>query len=179
MPTFTDMEIDVAPASAEDKPAMQRLMQFYLYDFTEFLNLEMDTHGVFHEGILDSYFAGDENRSPYLIKVNGKLAGFILVSDQVVLEESQGAKCIKELFVMRRYRRVGIATAALKNLLDSTPSAWEVRVVARNHPAIHFWESALHTITAGKFSRRDLNEERWTGPVFTFETEAEGGQRSA
>jgi predicted acetyltransferase len=170
MPAFIDMEIEVLRATAQDKPAVQRLMQFYLYDFTEFLNLDMDENGVFMEGILDSYFPGDETRTPYLIKVNGKLAGFILVSDQVLLDESKGAKCIKEFFVMRRYRRVGIGGTALKNLLDMEPSAWEVRVVARNQPAIHFWEAALHKLTHGNFSRRDMDDEQWKGPVFTFES---------
>jgi predicted acetyltransferase len=169
MPTFIDMEIEVLHATAQDKPALQRLMQFYLYDFSEFLNLEMGDNGVFMEGILDSYFSGNETRTPYLIKVNGKLAGFILVSDQVILEESKGAKCIKEFFVMRRYRRAGIGRIALKNLLDSAPSAWEVRVVANNQPAIHFWMAALHQLTNGNFSRRDLNDEQWKGPVFTFQ----------
>ena len=80
--------------------------------------------------------------------MNGKLAGFILVSDQVILEEGNGAKCIKEFFVMRRYRRVGIGRTALKNLhwtLEPFP-AWEVRVVARNQPArFIFGRPALRT----------------------------------
>ena len=58
MPSFVDMEIEVLRATARDKPALQRLMQFYLYDFSEFLNLEMDEHGSFHwKKFLDLLFS--------------------------------------------------------------------------------------------------------------------------
>lgn len=166
-PSYIGLEIEVSPATPEEKPVLQRLLQFYLHDLSEFHDAEMGEDAVFREFTLDSYFA-DSAKAPFLIRVNGKLAGFALISGEVLMPESEGGKCINEFFVLRRYRGMGVGQAAVGEILSMAPSRWEVRVVEQNHPALHFWQAALQQHTTGSFSQHHLNDARWKGPVFTF-----------
>lgn len=70
--TFT-----VVNAPVQEKQALKRLMELYIYDFSEFLPLDVDEEGFFGYPYFDEYWS-DPARHPFFIKVDGKLAGFIL-----------------------------------------------------------------------------------------------------
>lgn len=41
------MTIKVSPASIDDKPLIQRMMELYQYDLSEFENTDLDSHACF------------------------------------------------------------------------------------------------------------------------------------
>jgi predicted acetyltransferase len=57
-------------------------MQLYLYDFSEMCGDDCDERGLFEYEYLPRYWIEPE-RHPFLIRVDGKLAGFALVREMV------------------------------------------------------------------------------------------------
>jgi predicted acetyltransferase len=135
------MTVDVEPAGYEEKATLRRLMQLYLYDFTEFApgEIAIDAQGEFPYRYLDHYWAAakGEQRHPFLIRVDGRLAGFALV--RVV----NAVAVMTEFFVMRQYRRTGAGTEAARAVFLRFPGKWVVHELERNLPAQAFWRRAI------------------------------------
>ena len=142
------MKVEVQAAAFEDKAVVRRLMELYLYDFTEFLPHELNEHGEFGYRYLDHYWAPDdrETRLPFLMRADGKLAGFALVR-----KVGDGPWKMAEFFVLRMYRRAGVGSEAAGAVFEKFPGTWEVHEVAANAPAQAFWRRVIGTATGGHF----------------------------
>ncbi len=129
------MVIEIEPVPYADKAVLRRLIEFYVYDYSEYMQWDVDTHGVFGYRYLDHYWTAPD-RHPFFIRVDGHLAGFALV-------RSGPPHDMAEFFVMRKYRRGGIGTDAARLVLNRFPGAWEVRQMAANVAGSTFWRSAI------------------------------------
>jgi predicted acetyltransferase len=160
------MQVDVVEAVRDDWPVLERLAQYYAYDFSEFLPADVDAAGVFH-----SISLGDLERpglQAFLVKVDGKLAGFALVRSGSALSGDPDVTDMEEFFVMRKYRRAGVGSEVAHRLFDRFPGRWEVREVATNVPAQSFWRRTIGAYTGGRYEERAVDDERWRGPVQSF-----------
>ena len=88
------ISVNLKKAELSDKETLGNLLQFYIYDFSEFLGLDLLDEGIFKEYLVDDYFINPE-RSAFLVRIDDKLAGFVLVSAETILSENRGGKCIK------------------------------------------------------------------------------------
>ncbi len=162
------MNIEVQPASLEDKVILRNLMELYAYDFSEFDQCDVDAHGLFGYNRLDHYWI-ESGRYPFLIRVVGKLAGFVLVR---TLDESitSPRHSIAEFFILRKYRRQGIGRVAAHQIFDMFPGQWSVAQIENNQPAQSFWRKVISEYTQGNFHEIWSNNEDWDGPIQTFST---------
>ena len=167
------MIVNIKKASRKRLPVFERMMQLYLYDFSEIEGFDVDREGLFRPGPsrLESYWT-DPDRFPFLIYANSKIAGFVLVNDYTCLEENAGAKSIAEFFVMRKYRRRGIGKAAAFLVFDRFPGKWEVRQIRSNLDGYHFWKRVIAEYTENRFTETFLDERTWRGPVQSFDNSA-------
>jgi predicted acetyltransferase len=74
---------------------------------------------------------------------------------------------VDEFFVLRKYRRQGIASKCATRAFDLFPRRWEVRQVVKNVAAIAFWRKTIASYTHGRFVEIMIDDERWRGPVQT------------
>lgn len=160
------MKIDVSPASIDDKPLIQRMLQFYLYDFSEFGKSDLDSHGCFDYRYLDHYW-NEKERHPFIVCVDGKLAGFVLVNRHSYLPGNEWS--VAEFFIMRKYRRQGVGKAAAFCIFDQFRGKWEVQEMEANLPAQHFWRKVIAEYTGGRYQEVNLNNKSWQGPVQYFD----------
>lgn len=74
------MELGMELVPRERKQTISKLMQFYLYDFTRYLELDVDQDGIYpsYPG-LESFWSSGDNKFAYLFKVDEHIAGFALV----------------------------------------------------------------------------------------------------
>ena len=173
------MTLSITPAPKRDRPILRRLMELYLYDFSEFDLADIGPRGLYTYPYLDAYWI-DPNRHPFLIRVEGRLAGFVLVTRYSYLNGEVdlalgAAWVIGEFFVMRRYRRQGIGEAAARQVFDRFPGAWQVAQLRENTPATAFWRKVIGRYTHGQYQEHQLDDENWCGPVQTFQSPPEGG----
>lgn len=139
-------EVQVIPAAAEDQPVLANLLELYAHDFSEFLDLDLNHEGRFGYDKLPLYWQ-DPGRHPFLIRWNGKLAGFALVKRGSEISADESVWDMAEFFVLRRYRKQGIGVTAAHNIWSRFPGNWEVRVMQSNKAATTFWQRAIAKFT--------------------------------
>lgn len=141
-------------ALIEEKNTFAHLMQYYFYDFSEFVDMDVEDDGLYGSyPYLDSYWMEPGVRFPYLMKVNGKNAGFALVRQIQTREKTYFS--MAEFFIMKKYRRSGVGKRAAMELFDLHPGAWEVFQLETNLPAQRFWNKVISEYTLGVFTERD------------------------
>jgi predicted acetyltransferase len=166
------MNIELTVATQADIPVMQNLMQLYLYDFTEFDNADPDAQGLYSYEYLPLYWIEPE-RHPFLIRVEGQWAGFVLVR-KVIESGVQPYYSIAEFFVMRKYRRQGVGRQAAHMTFDRFPGRWIVAQEETNRPAQTFWRKIIAEYTNGAFEEGVPASADWHGPFQTFISQSQG-----
>jgi len=162
------LDIQVQTAQFKDRPILEHLMQLYLHDFSEFERADVNSEGLYEYEYLDLYWEEDQ-RHPFLIYVDGCIAGFVLVNKVVYLSENKGANAIAEFFVMRKYRRMGVGKSAALKIFDKFPGKWEVQETKRNIPAQKFWRKIIAEYTNGQFSEARPAEKPFIGAIQSFD----------
>src|SRR3984885_14627860 len=119
--------LEVIPAAQEQQPILANLLELYAHDFSEFHNLEIGEDGRFGYPSLPLYWS-EPNRHPFLIRMDGKLAGLALVQGESGGSGSLSENAVRdmaEFFVMRGYRRHGIGTQAAHQVWRRFPGMWK------------------------------------------------------
>jgi len=165
------MHIELIPAAESQKSVLRQLMELYNHDFSEYTHDDVDEHGYFGYTYLDHYWT-DDTRHPFFIKVDGNLAGFVLVRQHCEYTTNEHAHDIAEFFVMRRYRGLGVGRKVAALTFNAFPGEWEVRVYHSNKPAFPFWRKVIDGYTGGKFTYHPDPTEDWNGVGYTFISEA-------
>jgi predicted acetyltransferase len=163
--------IQIAPSS--ERALLEWLLQFYFYDFSEMEpdgsnDLDVGAEGGFgpYEH-LPSYWT-EAGRIPLVIRAGDRPAGFALIN-QVSHFGGEVERNMAEFFVLRKYRRHGIAREAVRQVLAAYPGRWEVAVMARNARALSFWPKAIAAApNVSELTRREGDGEHWNGPIWTF-----------
>lgn len=154
------------------------LLELYVYDFSAMLDLDVGEDGRFVVPAIDPYWA-DPRCHPFLLRVDGTLAGFALVQRRSRLTGDEAVTDMAEFFVLRRYRRHGVGARAAHWLFERFRGPWEVRQRPQNEAATAFWRRVIGRYTGGRLEELRLDDERWRGPVQRFDssTRAEDGTR--
>ena len=167
------MNFELRETTLADRAVVDRLMELYLHDFSEFDGSDVDEHGLYRYYDLDYYWM-EPARAALVVQVEGKWAGFVLTSDEIQLEG--GERSVAEFFILRKYRRSGLGTRVAEALFERTLAQWEVGVHLSNAPACAFWRRMIANYTGGKFREVMFDNEDWHGPVFTFDNRRPASQ---
>lgn len=142
-------------------------MELYQYDFSEFEDTDLNEHGYFGYAYLDYYWVEDD-RYPFLVRVDSKLAGFALVNQYTYLPGSQYS--IGEFFILRKYRKRGIGRQVAFHVFDLFRGRWEIHQNQTNVVGQQFWRSVIAAYTAGNYTETDMAGKDWIGVVQCFDT---------
>jgi predicted acetyltransferase len=159
--------IEVSPATVAERPVLRHLMELYQYDFSEFDSADLGPLGLYDYPYLDHYWVEPE-RSPFLVRVNGNLAGFVLVARYNYLTGNKDAWVMAEFFILRKYRHQGVGEHVAHFIFDKFPGAWQVGQITENFTATAFWRKVIARYTHDNFQEHNLNNDHWRGPVQTF-----------
>ncbi len=159
------MKIDVCPVPLEEKSILRNLMELYAYDFSEFDDADVDSHGLYGYSYLDHYWT-EEGRHALFFKVDDRLAGFAMVRQCQI--DGALTWTMAEFFVMRKYRKHGLGRTAAWRIFDQFPGLWNVAELAENLPAQVFWRRIINEYTQGKFNEVNRDDDTWCGPVQVF-----------
>jgi predicted acetyltransferase len=165
--------IELIPATSEQEPILANLLQLYAHDFSEFHDIELEQDGRFEYRDLPLYWR-EPRRKPFLVKVDGRLVGFVLVKRGSEVSGDETVWDMVEFFVVRRYRRRGVGTEIAHQVWRELPGRWEVRVMPANRSAYDFWGRAIREFTGEvvRSDRFEKNGEEWH--FFSFETTPRG-----
>ena len=153
------MNLTLLQATKEHKIVIRNLMQFYIYDFSEFVRYDVEDNGLFAPyPDLEEYFEGDNNKFPYMIKKDDKYVGFVLV--KFISSKGQSYFSIAEFFILKKYRLEGIGKAIAIKVFNLHKGQWEVYQRDNNKPAQIFWNKVISEYTKGHFKERLENGKR-------------------
>lgn len=140
------------PASQTEREIVERLLQLYLYDFSEIARADVGPDGRFPYPWLDRYWS-DPTRHAFLLRAAGRPAGFALVRGAGGDDVPDPARhYLAEFFVMRAHRRAGLGTKLAVALFDRFPGPWWIEQIAPNVAAQSFWRRVVAGYTAGRFA---------------------------
>src|SRR6476620_10621846 len=109
------MNFELIYAIQEYKEVIKNLMQFYIYDFSEYADCDVEENGLFKAYLnLEDYWKED-NMFPYLIQKDKVHIGFVLVK---TIGAETNHFSIAEFFIMKKYRRAGIGRAVARQLFS-------------------------------------------------------------
>jgi predicted acetyltransferase len=152
-------------AQWSDRPVLSRLLELYQYDMSEVWPQDLNVHGEYGFAV-DRYL-----RNPllhaYLFQVDGKYAGFGLVDPDVSLAGNEF--WMGQFFVMKRYRRMGVASAGAQHIFDQHRGKWEVGQMPLNYEGQMFWRRVISAYTNGVYVEHELHDERWDGFLQCFD----------
>jgi predicted acetyltransferase len=165
--------VSVRLAHACERPLIESLSQFYVYDFSEMEppgsnDMEFGEYGGYSPlPEIDSYWHLEGYR-PLLIRVKERLAGFAFINTRSRRRGSVEHN-MAEFFVARKHRRRGVATEAACQILARYPGHWEIAVAERNVAAKAFWPRAIGVApNISQLVRFEGGGEHWRGPIWSF-----------
>ena len=135
------MYLEVVTAVKEEQPILARLLELYAHDLSDVARLNIGADGRFGYTPLPRYWT-EQGRHPYLMRIDGELAGFVLVQQGSQLTGEPDVWDVAEFFVLRRHRRQGAGAQAAHEVWRRHKGRWEVRVMERNTAALAFWKRA-------------------------------------
>jgi len=155
-------QIEVTRATREQMPVIGNLIQLYAHDFSEFQDMQLDSTGRFEYTPLPLYWT-DPNRHPFLVKVDGEPAGFVL------MRQEAGVWDMAEFFIVRGCRRHGVGTSVAHEVWKRFPGEWEVRVMQANQAALGFWERVISGFTGKTIAPMRLEKGGKLWHLFAFD----------
>jgi predicted acetyltransferase len=158
------MNYEIIKVRMDNQETLMNLLQFYIYDFSEFIEAHVEENGRFSDYPLNDYWTED-NHFPYLIKLNGIYVGFVLV--KLIKTETKSYFSISEFFIMKKYRRIGIGKSVAKDIFRLHKGNWEVFQMEKNEPAQLFWRNVIMEYTGGEFTERIEEGKRITQEFFS------------
>ncbi len=151
------MQIEIVETTIADRPLMTNVYQYYMYDFSDLVDdMDLLEDGRYSIDDLNGYWV-EPWRHVFLVKVDGKIAGFALVDEP---PPNQAEKYIEmaEFFVLRKFRKSGIGEYFARQLFDRYRGKWLVREISTNTGAIAFWRKII-----GRYTNDQFAEQVWEG----------------
>lgn len=146
------MEFEIIHVQKEHKKVLANLMQFYIYDFSEFMKLDVEENGLYRDYPLEEYWKEGHHRFAYIIKKEDKYVGFVLV--KWIENIDRNYYSIAEFFIFKKYRKAGMGKAVATRIFDLHKGEWEVYQIEANKAAQIFWNKTINEYTRGKFKER-------------------------
>ena len=159
------MKITLQLMRVEDKPLLVRLLELYNYEFTAYDNSDINESGCFERDPIDDYWIVKDHY-PYLIRVDGKIAGFALVCPRCRFINGENTRSIGEFFVLLKYRRMGIGQWVATELFNKHNGIWEVCYFRNNIPASKFWKKVIKKFTGNHYKLCGENDKIQIGYTF-------------
>lgn len=144
------MNIEVVKVPVEEKAILKNLLKMYCYEWSQYNKFDVNDKGEYEFEYHISDYWDKEKHYPFFVKVNGILAGFVLIDDDFVLHPNYDYS-MGEFFILHKYRRSGVGRYAAKAVFDMFRGEWEIGEHPDNISSIRFWDSIINEYTDGKY----------------------------
>ncbi len=164
------MKVELIKATDEDLPIVHNLIRYYVYDMSKLTGWDCTPQGTYggcdgsreywHPNHPDTptEFRWSDNRKgyPYMISVNGKIAGFVLLQELCV--DGKPLFDVGEIFVLGKFQRLGVGRQTAHKLFKMFRGSWRLRQLPENIPAVKFWRKVIGEFTNGNFKESQIDD---------------------
>ena len=155
------MYYEIVKVKKEDKDKLYRLLQYALYDGSQYIDNEINDECIFEYKWFNNYFT-DDDRDAYFIKDGNKFLGMAMVNENLKFNEE--GKCISEFLILPKYRRCHIGKRVAYDIFNMFKGDWEVQPMENNPIAYSFWKNIINEYTNGNYTIKNDGVE----DVFIF-----------
>lgn len=161
------VRVEVCQPTDADRAIVKHLFVFYRYDLmpsiVEGAGSRVNRWGVIgsdlettHEASVadvDIWWTKPGVLMPMLIRADGMPAGFAMIARPPYAHASVDYR-IEDFFILNRWRRAGVGSAAAIEVFHRLPGSWEVGWLPKNAAAAQFWRSVA--------SRLGVQPDEWS-----------------
>jgi predicted acetyltransferase len=169
--SLTLRPVELLEVDRSHRAVLENLGQLYRHDLSEPYELLPNDDGTFNNRPLDRFLTADDpDRRAFLIKVAGRLGGFVLT-----MAAEGGGTAIDGFFVVRALRRGGVGREAALRTIALFPGRWWIGFQRYNPGLEAFWTGVAATVAGSAWEMHDLlpaPENRPPDTVVIFETPA-------
>ena len=156
------MKYKIVNATEKDKDKLYRLLQYALYDGSQYVNNEINKDCIFEYDWFDNYFT-DKDRNAYFIMCDDEYLGMVLVNEN--LKYNKNGKSVAEFLILPKYRRNHIGKNVAYDIFEMFKGDWEVQPMENNPIAYAFWKNIIKEYTNDNFITKNDGVEE---DVFIF-----------
>lgn len=157
--------LELRTATVTDTALLRNLVNLYLYDFSELVEIHLNEDGVFAYGYADDYWF-ESGRFPFIILLADRVIGFALVTRDT--STAKGEQVLAELFILKNYRQRGIGREVADELFSRFSGWWEVGEAAEAKAAQKFWRRIIAAYTNDNYEDYPQGAGKWQGPLQMF-----------
>ena len=160
------MRFELSKVQEKDKDKIFNLMQLYTYELSfyedETTHFELQENGLYRINKYINLYWLEEERHPYILKCDGKIAGFVLERFN-----EDGMNEIAEFFVLNKYRKHEAGTFMANEMFKKYKGKWEIRTLLKNKQAQEFWRKVVKSVSRGNYEEGFIRDN--TRYAFYFE----------
>lgn len=171
------MSIEIIPAAKSDAHIIAHLWPLYQYDLSEYGGTPINADGLFEEPSmrehdyrtdLEMWWRNAGRLNPFLIRIDGRAAGLVVIGVAPAFAPADSDYFVHEFFILRGFRRQGIAQAIATEIFTQFCGRWELHVLPPNQPAIAFWRKVLQTVAGDSYTEQLTYVEADHGDMVIF-----------
>ena len=138
--------------TSDEEAMLLDLWQLYMADLAEFRETSITVNGHYRDDRMRTYFAYDEHWA-YQILHHGDLAGFALIR-----KSEPGTYLLGEFFILSEFRKRGVGTAAVTEILRKFNGNWQIPFQCNNPNAATFWRKTIASLGYSARESAELDE---------------------
>ena len=146
------MEYQLEKVTLDKKEILYNLLQFALYDGSQYIKNELNEKGMFNYTWFDNYFT-DLDREAYFIKSSNNYLGFVMINENLKFNKS--GKSVAEFLIMPQYRRNHIGKKVAMEIFNMYHGIWEVEPIENSEQAYKFWKKTIEEYTGNKYEMKN------------------------
>jgi predicted acetyltransferase len=144
------MDIELRSIQLNEREILNNLWEKYDYEFSQYDKRDVNELGLY--GCKDfDYYWKQERKWMYFVIVNGKIAGFVMLTDLPELGNREIDWTLGEFFIMYKYRRLGIGRQVFIEVLNKHKGRFYLRRHPKNIASMHFWDNVINEYTRGQY----------------------------
>jgi predicted acetyltransferase len=140
------MNVYIEEVLLNEENILRNMFEFYDYEFSQYLNFEVNKEGLFRRAPVSEYLSNDEYHS-FFIKSAERLLGFVILK----ITNNKSSFEIEQFFILKKYNGKGIGKQAAIKIFDRFKGNWKVTQVERNYPAQAFWRKVIQSYSNNSY----------------------------
>ncbi|PGM95800.1 GNAT family N-acetyltransferase [Bacillus cereus] len=149
------MVVALQKVQESEKMILRNLYSLYLYDLSKFTTtITIGADGFFEYGDLHMFWEND-GITPYFIKADNSMVGFLLLLERPFLKKENDFG-INDIFILNQYKGKGIGKQVIENLLKEKQGKYFVIELIKNVPAVSFWKKVYRELNIEFDERKQL-----------------------
>ena len=150
------MDYEIIKVAKKDKEKLYRLLQYALYDGSQYVDNYLNADCVFDYNWFDNYFT-DKDRDAFFVKKDNEYIGMCMVNEY--LQINKQGKSVSEFLILPKYRRNHIGKRVAYDIFEMYRGDWEVQPMENNPGAYNFWKNIINEYTNGNYKIEKNSKE--------------------